>query len=583
MKLSVVSMCVVGAAALVITKQAPVAPAAPVAAGPVPMFNKDTMPPVSTTMKCIMNLASQYFLVYTALAIVRTLNQMYGGYKSAQNLIEIAAKTVVYAPMLSVLFLGTRMRAIQLSQGETEKYALPQDFVKTSMQVASWSVLAQVLLVLIVPLFTGSAEVPTDEEGNVDANAVKGLSKNSKIALNVAKYATLGSLYGGAISVVYGVYSMPAPEAIWGKAAPPVSPAVDATVNLTAQFFLIYFALACVRTYKEFYPKSDVKKLDSALQLASYTVAMAPMLCVLFIGARMRALQIDPKNGNPQAWAQNCFYMCAYSILDQTLLVLVLPFSAKGVTCEQGSYEGDVIVKGLTGYAAHIMSCVRYLAVLALYGGFTAIMYSIFTIQNPVAAVLTPPLSPALQCVMGLTLQFFTVYLVLFLAKTSEQFLGYGSKVASIAEQARGTVMYAPMLSVLFIGARMRALQLTKAQDGSIPVGAGPYGWMQDNMYYTVWAVFVQLVMVIVMASLYEVNMDADGNVQSAKGASPWVGHTINVLRYTSMAAMYGGSVAILYGLTAMTPETLPPYAAQAPLIPGVKAAGPPLPPTPGA
>lgn len=210
-------------------------------------------------------------------------------------------------------------------------------------------------------------------------------------------------------------------------------------------------------------------------------------------------------------------------------------------------------------------------------------MYSIFTISNPVAKVLTPALSPAMQCVMALTVQFFSVYLVLFLAKTSEQFLGYGSKVAQVAEQARGTVMYAPMLSVLFIGARMRALQLTKAQDGSIPEGAGPYLWMQDNMYYTVWAVFIQLVLVIVMSCLYDCTMDMDGNVQSAKGASPWVGHTINVLRYGSMAAMYGGSVAVLYGLTAMTPETLPPYASQEPLIPGIAAPAPPTPPTPGA
>ena len=29
----------------------------------------------------------------------------------------------------------------------------------------------------------------------------------------------------------------------------------------------------------------------------------------------MRALQMDPINGSPQRWAQNCFYMCAYALL----------------------------------------------------------------------------------------------------------------------------------------------------------------------------------------------------------------------------------------------------------------------------
>ena len=42
---------------------------------------------------------------------------------------EAATTTVTYAPMLCVLFLGACMRAIQLSQGETEKHQLPQPWV----------------------------------------------------------------------------------------------------------------------------------------------------------------------------------------------------------------------------------------------------------------------------------------------------------------------------------------------------------------------------------------------------------------------------------------------------------------------
>ena len=40
---------------------------------------------------------------------------------------------MTYAPMLCVLFIGTRMRAIQLTQGETEKYKLPQPWVQGAM------------------------------------------------------------------------------------------------------------------------------------------------------------------------------------------------------------------------------------------------------------------------------------------------------------------------------------------------------------------------------------------------------------------------------------------------------------------
>ena len=42
---------------------------------------------------------------------------------------------------------------------------------------------------------------------------------------------------------------------------------------------------------------------------------MAPMLCALFLAARMRALQMDPLHGHPQKWAQNCFYACSVALV----------------------------------------------------------------------------------------------------------------------------------------------------------------------------------------------------------------------------------------------------------------------------
>ena len=40
--------------------------------------------------------------------------------------------------------------------------------------------------------------------------------------------------------------------------------------------------------------------VEVVTKLAATTVNVAPMLGILFIGARMLALQIDPKHGNPQ-------------------------------------------------------------------------------------------------------------------------------------------------------------------------------------------------------------------------------------------------------------------------------------------
>merc|ERR1719191_1124350 len=115
-----------------------------------------------------MSLTLQYFAIYTLLAIVRTMRvSMRFPSIGFQALMDTAALTVTYAPMMAILFLGARMRAIQLTQGQTEKYQLPQPWVQQSMFVCTYAVLAQVLLVLSIGIFAGQ-EVPVDDEGNLD-------------------------------------------------------------------------------------------------------------------------------------------------------------------------------------------------------------------------------------------------------------------------------------------------------------------------------------------------------------------------------------------------------------------------------
>merc|ERR1719271_2014214 len=138
---------------------------------PTPMFTKETMPAVAPTLQCVISLSIQYFVVYTLLAIIRTANQFTGhSMLGIQKIMETAATTVTYAPMLSVLFLGVRMRAIQLSQGQTEKYQLPQPWVQQAMYICTYAVLAQVVLVLMMPIFTGEFDVQCDEDGNLDTS-----------------------------------------------------------------------------------------------------------------------------------------------------------------------------------------------------------------------------------------------------------------------------------------------------------------------------------------------------------------------------------------------------------------------------
>merc|ERR1719217_656132 len=71
-----------------------------------------------------------------------------------------------------------------------------------------------------------------------------------------------------------------------------------------------------------------------------------------------------------------------------------------------------------------VIMAIRWICLLALYGGFSAVIYSVFVIEHPTDVSLTPPISPAMSCVMNLTVQYFFIYLCLWICITCQQILG---------------------------------------------------------------------------------------------------------------------------------------------------------------
>merc|ERR1719187_639198 len=102
------------------------------------------------------------------------------------------------------------------------------------MQVASWSVLATALISLFTEV-AGSHEsvVTVDNQGKPKKESVL-IS-----VLSVCKFVAMAGLYLGFIIVVIGAIAMPAPAELWKNGSPPVSPAVNNTINLCAQYFIV--------------------------------------------------------------------------------------------------------------------------------------------------------------------------------------------------------------------------------------------------------------------------------------------------------------------------------------------------------
>merc|ERR1719331_1906951 len=215
------------------------------------------VPPVSTTMKAVINLTIQFFLVYTAVAVVRTYNDLNKAAPMTKALAVVNActSTVNFAPMLSVLFIGVRMRALQLSKGEPDKVGLPQWWVKDAMLYCAWSVLAQTLMVLATGLMIeGTPEV--DEDGTPKAPAGDGIVPK---VLTAVRYTAMAVTYGGFTAVCVGAFMMDPPKELWPDGVPPVSPAVGSTMNLSAQYFFVYLGVFLCTTYTQF----SGKRLDA--------------------------------------------------------------------------------------------------------------------------------------------------------------------------------------------------------------------------------------------------------------------------------------------------------------------------------
>jgi hypothetical protein len=505
---------------------------------------------VATSINCVVNLTIQYFVVYTALALVRTMADVWNlKYENVpvQKILQTAALTVNYAPMLAVLFLAVRMRVTWLTNGRGN----PQEWVQMSMYCCTYAVMLLTLCVCIIPLFTGEV-IGVDQKTGDIKNDVKPFD-NFVLAgcFTALKFLIMLGLYAGAVAIIYGAYNYEPPQElrVHKGELPPVMPAVACTFIMSSFFFVIYGLVQVARTYTQF-SGQKMSKFENAMLTAIKAMNFAPMLSILFIGARMRALQMDPINGQPQKWAQNCFYMCTYAVLAQTLISIIIPLVMNG-SVKKGKTEGDMEYeienKGLGG----LLTGVRYIIMICIYVGFSCVIYSIFTIEHPKGPEYTPPISVTMQCVINLTFQFFFIYLMIWICTSLDEWTGHSFPLLkNTMENALGTVAYCPMLAILFVACRMRALRITNNR-------GAPQGYAQDGMYMATWAVLIQFLMVLIVpccTGSTEHKCDEDGTVAYAP-EHPVALYCVLALKWITYIFLYGGVIAVIVGLYSMTPE----------------------------
>eukprot|EP00747_Dinoflagellata_sp_TGD_P060856 gnl/TRDRNA2_/TRDRNA2_152244_c0_seq1.p1 gnl/TRDRNA2_/TRDRNA2_152244_c0~~gnl/TRDRNA2_/TRDRNA2_152244_c0_seq1.p1 ORF type:complete len:564 (+),score=70.28 gnl/TRDRNA2_/TRDRNA2_152244_c0_seq1:74-1765(+) len=516
--------------------------------GVVPETASTNRYPLPTALKCITNIAIQYMIVYLALAIIRTYHEIRGTPKgSVEAALAAAATTLTLGPMLCVLFIACRLRVVWLSQGQGD----PQVWVQYCMCTCTYAVSASTLVVLIIPLLIG--HVPKVNKKTGDLEADMGELEEHKVslyALTALRYLILLGMYEG-IAVTVGMCIYQPPPGTWpGNKIPSPSSAVMCTMIMSVAFFMVFLFVATCKSFTELTGRSAAK-LEQIMLGAARTMESAPMLCILFLAARMQALQMDPVNGAPQKWAQGCFYMCTFAVIIQAFLAIAVPFVIASELKRENSSNVTIFKAGVKPIIGYVLAACRHAMMLCMYGGLIAVIVSIFTIQHPKGSEYTVPVSPALQCVINLACQFFFVYLLLWVMISVQELTGFKIKQTrcyAALEAARATVMFAPMLSLLFVAARMWALQTTDNK-------GAPQAWAQDGMFISTWAMLICVLMCLLSGLFMWAEVDEDGNVVNTFD-NLWVAIPILTIRYLAMFLMYLGIVIVMMSIFLITPAT---------------------------
>merc|ERR1719487_2950092 len=133
---------------------------------------------------------------------------------------------------------------------------------------------------------------------------------------------------------------------------------------LAILFFLIQLIIVICRSYSDF-TGTELPKVTKMMTGAASTVEFAPQLAILFLAARMRALQ---HGGQPQDWAQSCMYSATFALCATAALACIVPL-ATGGTMKSNPVTKEVTFEHTNFIVSAALVAMRFLCMACFYGG----------------------------------------------------------------------------------------------------------------------------------------------------------------------------------------------------------------------
>lgn len=324
--------------------------------------------PMPVPIQCTCTMASLFLLSSFAVWAARTYKDVHKFERGTSAAIaarrfERAALGISMAmqkaPMIAILFLVVKARAVELSPPEGK---LPRS-LRMAMYTATWN--------LVVECFTSAWVGITGKES-------KGYYGNhifqSSTVAHVFQHTSACFSYMGVLAVIITQLFLKPGSNIAGLGRPP---------SLHCLYFLqaLYFGVHFVKTvtfWIQDVAKRPTRAAQDMLLSATSALAPAPLISVLFVAARMQALQLTQQMGTPQVWAQECMVMCTFALFVQVLSCLLLPFFTGSFAVDSEGNPAADMSPGGSMLGAYTVTCIKYCCLMCLHCGIAAISVSVF-------------------------------------------------------------------------------------------------------------------------------------------------------------------------------------------------------------
>eukprot|EP00927_Polykrikos_kofoidii_P039222 TRINITY_DN33651_c0_g1_i1.p1 TRINITY_DN33651_c0_g1~~TRINITY_DN33651_c0_g1_i1.p1 ORF type:complete len:975 (+),score=145.55 TRINITY_DN33651_c0_g1_i1:181-2925(+) len=524
---------------------------------------------VSMTLMCIIVLSGLSVVMYVALAVARNADEMAGCVLPSvvTDMLGAAARSIYYPPILACIFVACRLHVLANTNGLGE----PQAWVKVAMAISTCAMVLQYVCVICLSLVIVPSEVgPFSEQvgGHFDVHpriTRTQLKHDYLRPLFIALQAfVMSGIYGGAAVVIYGmfVFDDGSPGGTEEPSPSLTATAVLASIYISNRVFVwsggIRHTTICTKKLFKLAmgpswnrksgelsraesDKDETRWSQVAVSMA-FSAQKAPLLALLFMTARLRAMECDPWNGKPPWWVREVFGYITISLFIETIIAGMIGYYGQE---EEGYYH--TIVYRCQSRVLHVL--------LHIANGLTGfwtwlVIGSIFAMDTP-ASVPSKPFPPSLCCILFLTVMYLLVhgshYLILLLKHV---FDSPWPLIEQTVIAAQASVHFTPVLGVLFLAVRMRAVQVTNHQ-------GGPQNWAQDAMYLCCFACLVQAACCIALPSLtgHKSQFDEGGNATYDLG--PLTGaYVVTTIKYFVLASLVITAGVVFYSVFDISPDT---------------------------